>query len=158
MRSRVKLFLTVAVVLLFATVIAFETYALKAEYVEIPIAGLPESFDRFRIVLVTDLHGRRFSPDGKAARAAAEANPDVIAATGDFVHRSVRDMESILPFLRRLTEIVPVYATSGNHEHWTDWPAIADALGKNGIIVLENRHILIERDGDLLILAGVGDP
>ena len=157
MQSRIKAFLTAAA-LLFLMVIAFETHALKVEYVEVPVAGLPESFDGFRIVLVSDLHGRRFSPDGKAARAAAKANPDIIAATGDFVHRSVGDMEAVLPFLRRLTEIAPVYATSGNHEHWTNWPAIAEILDKNGINVLENRHIRIERGGDLLILAGVGDP
>ncbi|MBS3948142.1 MAG: metallophosphoesterase, partial [Dethiobacter sp.] len=106
--------------------IVWETVALSVEYVDVPIEGLPPEFDGFRIAQVSDLHGRRFDPAGREAQAISEAGVDLIVATGDHVHRnSIEGIKRVLPFMQALLEIAPVYAVSGNHDHWTDWPYIA---------------------------------
>lgn len=139
--------------------IAWETTVLSVEYVEIPIEGLPREFDGFRIAQVSDTHGNRIDPAGREVKAVAEAEVDLIAATGDFVHRNyARGMRRILPFMKALVEIAPVYAVSGNHDHWTDWPYVAWRLSEAGVTVLENSHVRIRRGEAQIILAGVSDP
>jgi len=139
--------------------IAWETAALSVEYVEVPIEGLPPEFDGFRIAQVSDLHGKRFDPAGREVRAIREAKVDIIAATGDFVHRNnVEGIKRILPFMQSLVGIAPVYAVSGNHDHWTNWPYIAGRLQETGVTVLDNSHVLIGRGTGEIILAGVNDP
>ena len=139
--------------------IAWETAAFSVEYVEIPIDGLPWEFDGFRLAQVSDLHGHRFDPEGREVKAIAEAQVDLIAATGDFVHRQQGEgIQRILPFVEALLEIAPVYAVSGNHDHWTDWPYIAQQLKETGVNVLENSHVRIRRGDAEIVLAGVNDP
>ncbi|MBS3902034.1 MAG: metallophosphoesterase [Dethiobacter sp.] len=139
--------------------IIWETVALSVEYVEIPIEGLPTEFDGFRIAQVSDLHGMRFDPMGREAQVIIEAEVDLIAATGDFVHRSSPEgVSKILPFIQTLVAIAPVYAVSGNHDHWTDWPYIARRLRSAGVTVLENSHVRLNSGDAEIILAGVSDP
>jgi len=137
---------------------ARETVALSVEYVEVPIEGLPPEFDGFRIAQVSDLHGRRIDPAGREMKAVAEAGVDLIAATGDYVHWNQAEIERVVPFMEALAGIAPVYAVSGNHEHWTDWPYIAGRLRETGVTVLENSHVRITRGDGEIILAGVSDP
>ncbi|MBT9173617.1 MAG: 3',5'-cyclic adenosine monophosphate phosphodiesterase CpdA [Syntrophomonadaceae bacterium] len=152
----------IAVFLLMAILagwIVWETVALSVEYVDVPIEGLPPEFDGFRIAQVSDLHGMRFDPAGREAQAIIEAGVDLIVVTGDHVHRnSIEGIKRVLPFMQALLEIAPVYAVSGNHDHWTDWPYIARRLREAGVRVLENSHVRIDRGAGEIILAGVSDP
>lgn len=140
-----------------AKVLAFETYAVKLEHVEIPIEGLPTAFDGLKIVLLADFHGRRIDTGGRAARAIADAAPDIVCLTGDYVHRQPEDLENIMPFLQGLTDSYPVYAVSGNHDQWVGWLSIDLRLQAAGITVLENRHVKIGRGNSEIVLAGAGD-
>jgi len=139
--------------------VVWETVALSVEHVEVAIEGLPPEFDGFRIAQVGDLHGKRFDPAGREVQAIMDAGVEMIAATGDFVHRnSVEGANRILPFMQALVKVAPVYAVSGNHDHWTDWPYIARRLREAGVTVLENSHLRLNRGAAEIILAGVSDP
>jgi hypothetical protein len=127
------------------------------EQVEVPIEGLPSAFDDLKIVLLADFHGRKIDPDGRAARAIADAAPDIVCLAGDYVHRQPEDLENIMPFLQWLTDSYPVYAVSGNHDQWAGWLSIDLRLQDAGITVLENRHVRISRGDSEIILAGAGD-
>jgi uncharacterized protein len=157
--NKIKLIVVLGcLIVLLVAGLMVETYALRVEMVDVPIIGLPPAFEGFRIVQISDLHGRRFSPQGKLVREAAAATPDLIVLTGDYVHNKASDVENVIPFLQALPVIAPVYAVSGNHEHWTDWSFVSGRLADAGIAILDNRYITIERGKDQLILAGVGDP
>ena len=137
---------------------AWETYAPDVEYVEIPISGLPAEFDGFRIAQISDLHGRRMNPAGREVRAIRAAGVDIVAVTGDFVTGKAADLDCNLPFLQELAAVAPLYAVSGNHDYWTDWPYIAGRLRETGIAVLENAHVRLSQGDAEIILAGVCDP
>ena len=78
--------------------------------------ALPENFDGFRIVQLSDLHGREFGEDNAQLLAAVENSaPDLIALTGDFVD-SASKPEQLREFLCALTALAPTYYVTGNHE------------------------------------------
>ena len=131
---------------------------MSIEYVEVSIDYLPVELEGFRVAHLSDFHGRRLDPAGRIIDQILAANPHVIALTGDYVDKHGSDLEGVIPFVKALTEIAPVYAVSGNHDYWTDWRTIADTLRASGIDVLENEHRIVEYQGAELVLAGVNDP
>lgn len=130
----------------------------KIEEIEIEIPGLPSPLHGFRIVHITDLHGRSLAANGDLVKSIAAFSPQFIALTGDYVSSSWREFPRITPFLQALRKISPTYAVSGNHDYSAGWPAIAAALREESIVVLENAHIIIEAAGEKLVLVGVNDP
>ncbi len=78
--------------------------------------GLPEAFSGLKIALITDLHGA-FLDAGGAALARAATGADLIAISGDLFDRNTRQGQ-IVPAMRALCQVAPVYYVSGNHE-WT---------------------------------------
>ena len=78
--------------------------------------GLPEAFSGLKIALITDLHGA-FLEDGGQALARAAAGADLIAISGDLFDRDTH-LEQVIPAIRSLCRMAPVYYVSGNHE-WT---------------------------------------
>jgi len=139
--------------------VVWETFSLAVVHVEVPIVGLPLEFDGFRLAHISDWHGHPFDPKGREVRAIRAGKADVIVATGDFVHRQcVTGVRRIMPFVQELARIAPVYAVSGNHDHRTDWPYIAQQLRNFGVTVLENSHVQLTRGGGGIVLAGVSDP
>lgn len=120
---------------------------------------LPVSFDGFRIVELTDLHGAEFGENNaKLVEIIRSCKPDLIALTGDFVE-NVEQMRVTLTLAGALTEIAPVYYVTGNHE-WASGLAVElmAALESEGVRCLRNQYEVLERNGDALLLIGVEDP
>ena len=126
---------------------------------EMEFKDLPQSFDGFRIVQLSDLHEKTFGKDNdRLLSKVAEAEPDLIAVTGDMVDRTGED-EYITGLISRLAEIAPVYYVSGNHE-WASGsarPAFTSVTEAGGT-VLRNKYITLERNGEEIFLAGIDDP
>lgn len=68
-------------------------------------------------------------------------------------------MEQVIPAIRSLCRMAPVYYVSGNHE-WTVegrrevWAQMEEA----GAILLDHRWVTLERQGASITLAGMQDP
>jgi predicted MPP superfamily phosphohydrolase len=119
---------------------------------------LPDAFDGFRVVQLSDLHGASFGTDNeKLLDAVRNAEPDIIAVTGDMFDEYSDD--SYAPEMTaELVKIAPVYYVSGNHE-WVDNPRPVFAEMRDaGAVVLRNEYVTLERGGETIVLAGVDDP
>ena len=149
--------IAIIITVFFVAFVLFETFTLSVERVDVYVSNLPAELDGFRIVQITDLHGRRFNPDGRITKETLAAKPDLIAATGDYIHRNISEVDHILPLIKRLAEIAPIFAVSGNHDYWASWPTVAMALTDASVTVLENTYVEIYREGQKLIVAGVSD-
>lgn len=122
-------------------------------------AGLPREFDGFRVVQLSDLHGRQFGAGNARLLAAVEkAKPDLIALTGDFVDAQ-SDVSDIVPLIEGLVKLAPVYYVTGNHE-WGSGQArtVVRTLKDMGVHCLENEFESVERAGAHILIAGVHDP
>jgi predicted MPP superfamily phosphohydrolase len=128
--------------------------------VEVPIAGLPHALNGYTIAQITDIH---VGPTIKRAYLNAIVNrvnglkPDAIAITGDLVDGSVRRLSLHTEPLKRLAARDGTFFVTGNHEYYSgalEWIA---ELRRLGLTVLMNEHVVRERNGAALMIAGVPD-
>lgn len=115
--------------------------------------------DGARIVVLSDLHGRRFGRDNsRLLEAVRKARPDIIALVGDLVDEW-SGTEYLRPLLCGLTAMAPTYFVSGNHE----WAAgamseLMPLLKECGVTYLSNTFVTLERNGGAIAVAGIDDP
>lgn len=126
---------------------------------EVKSQKLPESFDGFKIVQLSDLHGAEFGEDGmELVEKVKELEPDIIALTGDFV-TDEGDLAAVKKLAGRLTELCPVYFVSGNHEFGSGLAVkVRNILERAGVKYLSNEYLTISRGEDGILLGGVEDP
>nr|HEX4313173.1 metallophosphoesterase [Kofleriaceae bacterium] len=125
--------------------------------VRVPLAQLPASADGYTIVQLTDVHvgwtiGRAYL---ERVVAAVEAlHPDLIVITGDLIDGSVRELQSQVEPLAKLSARDGVYAVTGNHEYYWNADAWLAHLGSLGLRFLRNERVRIH---DAFELAGSDD-
>lgn len=126
---------------------------------EVASQKLPESFDGFKIVQLSDLHGAEFGEDGmELVDKVGSLEPDIIALTGDFV-TDEGDLAAVKKLAGRLTELCPVYFVSGNHEFGSGLAVkVRNILERAGVKYLSNEYLTINRGDDEILLGGVEDP
>ncbi len=126
---------------------------------EIAAPGLPESFDGFTIAQVSDLHNAVFGEGNeKLLRLLREAEPDIIAVTGDLIDSRHSDTDAALDFIRAAAETAPVFYVTGNHEARLDFDAIEPRLREAGARVLRGESVILSREGGSIAIAGIDDP
>jgi uncharacterized protein len=123
---------------------------------EIISDAIPPAFDDFTILHLSDLH-TDLNPHAmiSAARLIRELDYDLCVLTGDYRGQTYGDYRPCLKGLLRLRDAIKgkIYAVLGNH----DTILMAPDIEEMGITILLNEHAKIERDGQLIYLAGVDD-
>ncbi|MGN0547069.1 MAG: metallophosphoesterase [Acutalibacteraceae bacterium] len=120
-------------------------------------SGLPDGFDGFRIVQISDLHNKDF---GSALSDRITAlSPDIIIITGDIIDCHRPDTAKALDFLSNISSVAPIYYVSGNHEQrlgevYESFLLKAEMLG---VIAAAGKTAVIERNGAEICLAGIED-
>ena len=159
MRIKNKLSAFLLSVLLCLLFLLLDQKLLVTEHYEIAVRELPKGYEGLRIVLLSDLHGASFGTDnGRLVERVGREKPDLIALTGDFVCET-GDAAAFASLLRQLRELAPCYYVSGNHE----WAAhamekTAEILEENDTVYLNNRYVILEKNGERLCLCGAEDP
>lgn len=93
--------------------------------------------------------------------------PELVVLLGDFApghtpreERAVgaeNEITNGISYLATLDAPLGAAAVLGNHDGWYDRAAVTHALQAAGVATLWNRHIVIERGGQTLVLAGLAD-
>ena len=159
-RGRGLLFL-LALTVLAGLYVWWGNTALQTEAFSPSFRDLPPGFDGCRVVVLGDLHSTFFGEKNKPLLEAVEAQePDYIFLVGDLLD-AFRDVPENYAeeTAAGLTAIAPTYYVTGNHE-WAlgDVPELKEALEAQGVTVLSNRFVTLERNGDTAVLAGIDDP
>ncbi|HZD60819.1 MAG TPA: metallophosphoesterase [Anaerolineae bacterium] len=155
-----KLFVALIVVLpLFIWFLNFENSSFTVTHLDVKLDDLPPKFSGYKILQISDLHGKSFGPHQRDLVAAiGKANPDLIAVTGDLIdHRHNYD-EVAISLLRQVTDVAPVYFVTGNHE-WQSgrFNSLENRLTELGVKVLRNGHTHISRGNERLFIVGIDD-
>ena len=153
------LFLALAV--LAALFLRWDNTALQTTYFDPAFADLPEGFDGCRIAVLSDLHGAEFGENNQELfTAVAQESPDYIVYLGDLEDHYRGPAAGYAETVAAgLTAIAPTYYVTGNHE-WGigDVPALKETLAAHGVSALSNQFVPLERNGDIIVLAGIDDP
>lgn len=148
-----------------------ESYESHVVRIDIPLARLPESFDGFTIAQLSDFHyDPHFSavPIRKAVAIVNSLKPDLVVLTGDFVtapaistprsrRRAAGKAEPCAETLRALQASIGRFAILGNHDREAGGDRVTAIVAGQGIPVLRNRSVPLERGTDRVWLVGVDD-
>ena len=135
------------------TTLELNTYTITSE-------KLPEAFNGYRIAHISDLHNAEMGKDNeKLLSMLREAEPDIIAITGDLIDSRDTNIEIALHFAKEAVKIAPCYYVTGNHEaRVSEYNDLKEGLNELGVIVLEDEKVEIEQYGEKIVLLGVDDP
>jgi predicted MPP superfamily phosphohydrolase len=131
---------------------------------------LPEAFDGFKIVQVSDIHAGSLDHPEKIAYGVDLANaqdPDILVFTGDLVNNLASEAEDWKETFGRFQAKQGRFSIYGNHDYgdYVPWESpeakaanltrLAEIHGEMGFTLLRNEHVVLERNGERLVLAGV---
>ena len=119
---------------------------------------IPESFDHFRIVQISDLHNAQFGTNNERLMEKIRAQkPDIIVITGDIVDSRRTNLSVALSFAEQAVQIAPTYYVPGNHEGRLNYISISKSLQNVGVIPLLDKRISLTRQGEEIALLGLID-
>lgn len=154
-------------------------FDLRVNELTIEVEGLPESFDGYRVVQISDLHVGTLGSDTAYVASVVERvnalDPDMVVFTGDLVNRKASELRPFVGVLRGLRARDGVYSILGNHDYgdYCDWPSatakeqnmewLMDMQIEMGWELLTNSSAVVYGDtpGDSIVVIGVeniGDP
>ncbi|MFN8114813.1 MAG: metallophosphoesterase [Bacteroidia bacterium] len=174
--SRLKFFSYLAVTFTVIPAVSFlygmvrGAYRYRVHKVKVSSPNLPEAFEGFKIVQLSDMHCGSFmstEPLQKAFNIVMEQKPDAIFFTGDLVNNEATETEMHLDTYKMLKAPYGVYSILGNHDYgdYKQWETPEDKIAnldklkdiqhKSGWRLLINEHVPIEKDGQKIALLGI---
>ncbi|MGM0846202.1 MAG: metallophosphoesterase [Bacillota bacterium] len=121
---------------------------------------LPSEFHEYRIIQLSDLHSKSFGENQNIVIDQVEkTNPDLIVFTGDLVDQKKYNEKTSLSLMKELLQTAPVIFVTGNHEWWSgEFNELEKKLMNQGVTVLRNDSMNIEKGDAKIIIHGVDDP
>lgn len=132
----------------------------KVVQVDVPIVGLPASLHGYAIAQISDIHVGATIKRSYLEAIVERVNglqADAIAITGDLVDGSVSRLREHTEPLSRLRARDGTFFVTGNHEYYSGAEQWIAELRRLGVTVLLNEHVMRERGGAGIMLAGVTD-
>ncbi len=154
--------LSSAAILFFADEIGRHELELTHHTFHIP--NLPPAFHGFRIVQFSDIHLEEYTEDFFLRRVIARVNalaPDLVLITGDFISRGPLPIALSYESAARCAQILSTltckqrFGVLGNHDAAVGSRLVRAHMEANGLPLLVNQHIPIERDNQRILLAGL---
>jgi hypothetical protein len=127
---------------------------------DVTLDRLHPAFDGVRIALLADTHYGPLDRARWSARMVDAVNrlePDIVAHAGDLADGTVdRRRAQVAPLGTVRAPLARVYIT-GNHEYFSGAVPWVEHMAELGWTVLHNRHLVLDRAGAHLVVAGVDD-
>lgn len=152
--SFLKLFLII--ILIIGLIVAYgfliEPKLITVKEQKITINNLPDNFDGFKIVHISDIHyGRLFDEESlkKLVKSINEQKPDIVVLTGDLIdkdtHMTTNMANKISKYLNNISATTGKYAINGNNDlNFDEWYNI---ITNGGFRDLNNTYDTIYKDG-----------
>ncbi|MEJ2394617.1 MAG: metallophosphoesterase family protein [Candidatus Thiodiazotropha sp.] len=132
------------------------TLSFRVTHNTIELPHLPAAFDGYTLLHLSDLHADMYPPAIEAlAQQVKGMTYDAVVMTGDYRAWTFGAFDASMEGVRVLRDQLrgPVYAVLGNH----DTIRMVPELEAMGIQMLLNESLTIEREGEVIHLAGIDD-
>lgn len=143
----------------------------KVREVTFTSANLPEEFDGYRVLQLSDIHSGSWKGNPEALKRAIDIcnsqNADLALFTGDLVNSRSDELIEFMNIFSELKAKDGVYSVLGNHDYGTyvKWNSEADRItnidslisreNRMGWKMLNNSHTIIRRGNDSIAVIGV---
>ncbi|MGI6509809.1 MAG: metallophosphoesterase [Erysipelotrichaceae bacterium] len=161
MKRKMRLSLVLLILVFLAIWTVWGNLTVGVTHYGVGSSRIPESFDNFKIAVISDLHNAEFGKDNEnIVRKVSQQSPNIIVFTGDLVDSNKTDIDLAVSLAKQLMEIAPCYFVMGNHEVWlfSRYEELQQKLIDVGVIVLRNEVIEITRNEETIQIAGLDDP
>lgn len=118
---------------------------------EIFLDSLPQAFEGFRILFITDIHRRRLP---QALLTSLKGHVDAVFLGGDMTEKN-NPLNRLLSNMALVTSIAPTYAVHGNHDYNANTSVVDNIIRGSGAVLLMDENVAIERADGILWLTGV---
>ncbi len=122
---------------------------------------IPEDFDGFRVVQVSDFHNAKFGKNNMIlVEKIIKLKPDIIVITGDLIDSNDTDIPVAIELSKQLVQIAPTYYVTGNHENWLvqdDKQELLEKLVNSGVVNLKNEALDLKKNDSSICLIGLND-
>lgn len=145
-------------------------YSFKVIKHQLSFNNLPKSFDKFRIVHISDIHAGSFDSIESVQNGIdliQEQNPDIILFSGDLVNNDSREIEPYISMFKSLSAPFGKYAVLGNHDYgeykkWNsdtekneNFELILEHFNSMDFILLNNANDTITLNNESIHIMGV---
>jgi predicted MPP superfamily phosphohydrolase len=132
----------------------------RVKRLDVRVPRLGGGLDGTRVVVLADTHYGPIDRAGWSARVAEAVNgldADVVVHAGDIADGTpAQRTAQSAPLGTIRSRLAKVYVT-GNHEYFGEAQGWLDRMAELGWEPLHNRHVVVRRGADSLVLAGVDD-
>ena len=114
-----------------------------------------------KIAHISDFHNAKLKNNNADLVALIkDAQPDIIAITGDLVDSRHTDVDVSIDLARELVKIAPCYYVPGNHESRieNEYNTLKQALTDFGVTILCDSKTTLEKNGQTFTIIGIEDP
>ncbi len=145
-------------------------YDYQVKRVTLRLPNLPQAFDGYIMLQISDLHTGSFNstePLKEAVKLINQQEADLVFFTGDLVNNMAVEVQQHIDTLKEIKAKTGVFSVLGNHDYgdYVAWPSaeakrenlqnLIDSHGKMGWQILMNENRIIEKDGEKIAVLGV---
>lgn len=159
MKKRILRIILVLALILVTVWLIWENQALVRTDYAVKSSNLPQAFDGYRIVQISDLHNTLFGKGNeRLLEMIRSAQPDMIAITGDMIDSRHTRVDIALAFAKEAVKIAPCYYVTGNHELRVDIvDELLEGLQEAGVTVLRGEAVQLYKEDQWIHLVGIDD-
>lgn len=170
-KRRKALVITLAILIFMIVYYFLQLNWISVSNKTIQLEDLPEEFNGFKVVQLSDLHNKEFGEGNKRlAKKINRIDPDIIVITGDMLNNSQdipNNGEVLMKLIKNLNSNYPIYYVTGEHEEGLYYEdrnkyhkegtkeAYEEKLSNLGVEVLNDRQITITKQESKINLYGL---
>ena len=158
--------ITILLLLLFGYVMHHNNKKFNVTCYTVVDSTIPEAFDEYKLVLLTDLHNYVYGKENCILlKAIEDQQPDGIMIAGDMLVKSDSlEYQLVFDLLAKLAASYPIYYANGNHEAKLEEQEETKQAYRNlyenplkelGVIFLKNNAIRLQKDSDSMVIYGL---
>lgn len=158
-----EILMVIGIILLIILLIGylyFENTNLKVTNYIVKSSNIPKEFNNYKIVQISDYHNEENRElNTKLVSEIKSSNPDAIFITGDLIYSRGVNIYIAISLIKKIKNIAPIYFVIGNHEtSVAAYKDIEKELINEGVNILKNQKIVIEKNNSKMNILGINDP
>ena len=142
----------------FVILIISNSFLVRKKY-DLEFDNLPNNFNKFRIVLLSDLHSIQFGKNNKILiNSIKRQKPNIILLAKDIIGSTDVDFSIFLDLVENISQQYKTFYIVGNHEQKLEDLEIENLfyeLENRGVKILDNEYVTLKKGNESIYLYGL---